>query len=297
MSAPALNHLDPDGQAPLPPLAVQYAKTVTAWAQEPLDARIVSVRDRAYGAHRLQSFDVFSPKNAHGAPVLVFWHGGGWTNGYRQWAHFIAPHITAMGMVLVTPSYRLAPEHPLPAALSDALELLVCLQKDLPTWGGAPDRVYLAGHSAGGHLAAMTALAHHAWQVYGLSKHMIRACLPISGIMDLHNSQPEPQSLEEKVYTTVLRGLDPLLDSVHSPLYCTYGNRVPFDLSVGEKDSARVLLSNRRLLPLLQAQHDTVTWHEYAGLDHFQTHLQLRDANSSWYSQLAHRVHADLEPI
>eukprot|EP01032_Pedospumella_encystans_P000565 gene565-654_t len=126
---------------------------------------------------------------------------------------------------------------------------------------------------------------------------MIQGCLPISGIMDLHDPQPAPQSLEERVYTTVLRGLDPLQDAVHSPLYWTAGNQVPFDLSVGEKDSARVLRSNRRMLPLLLAQQATATLHGAPGLDHFQTHLQLRDPACPWSALLAGRVHTILPEI
>ena len=295
MSTPALHTLDPDGQPPLPPMAVDYARTVTDWAQVPLDAPLTATLDQAYGTHRLQRFDVFAPKGAQNAPVLVFWHGGGWTNGYRQWVHFMAPHVTALGMVLVAPSYRLTPAHPLSAALDDALALLAHLQAGLPQWGGSPKRVFLSGHSAGGHVAAMTALTRHAWRTHGVADDMIRGCLPISGIMDLHDPQPAPQSLEERVYTTVLRGLDPLEDAVHSPLYWTAGNQVPFDLSVGEKDSARVLRSNRRMLPLLLAQQATATLHEAPGLDHFQTHLQLRDPACPWYALLASRVHADTE--
>ncbi|MFN7123028.1 MAG: alpha/beta hydrolase [Hydrogenophaga sp.] len=295
MSTPALHTLDPDGQPPLPPMAVDYARTVTDWAQVPLDAPLTATLDQAYGAHRLQRFDVFAPKGAQNAPVLVFWHGGGWTNGYRQWVHFMAPHVTALGMVLVAPSYRLTPDHPLPAAQDDALALLAHLHAGLPQWGGSPKRVYLSGHSAGGHVAAMAALKRQAWRTHGVADDMIQGCLPISGIMDLHDPQPAPQSLEERVYTTVLRGLDPLQDAVHSPLYWTAGNRVPFDLSVGENDSARVLRSNRRMLPLLLAQQATATLHEAPGLDHFHTHLQLRDPACPWYAQLARRVHAHTE--
>ena len=287
-TAPSHVDHDPDGQAPLPcPAAVDYARTVMAWAQEPLPERIRAGQDLPYGSHRLHRFDIYAPAGAEQAPVLVFWHGGGWTNGYRQYTRFLAPHVTALGLVLVAPSYRLAPEHPLPAALDDALDLLATLRQVLPDWGGSPRRVLLSGHSAGGHIATLTALKRGAWSRHGVPADMIRGCLPISGIMDLHDPQPAPGSLEERVYTTVLRGHDRLQDAVLSPLYWSAGNTVPFDLSHGQNDSARVVRSNRRLLPLLQAQPAPVEQHEYAGQDHFQTHLQLRDPDCAWYGRLA----------
>ncbi len=278
---------DPDGQIPLPfPAAVDYARTVMAWSREPLPTRVVETRDQAYGPHRLQRFDVYAPAGAQQAPVLVFWHGGGWTNGYRAWTRFMAPHVTALGMVLVAPSYRLVTAQPFPAAPDDALALLAHLQQALPSWGGSPRRLLLAGHSAGGHIAALSALRRGAWARHGLAPDLVGGCLPISGIMDLHDAQPAPGSLEERVYTTVLRGLPPEQDVVFSPLYWTAGNTLPFDLSFGEHDSARVQRSNRRLLPLLQAQGAPVSLTEDAGLDHLQAHLQLRDPACAWYGRL-----------
>ena len=278
---------DPDAQMPLPfPAAVDYARTVMAWSREPLPARVVATLGVAYGSHRLQRFDVYAPAGAQAAPVLVFWHGGGWTNGYREWVRFMAPHVTAMGLVMVAPSYRLVTECPFPAAPDDALALLAHLQHTLPTWGGAARGLLLAGHSAGGHLAALTALRRSEWARHGLAPDLVGGCLPISGIMDLHDPQPAPGSLEERVYTTVLRGLDPQQDGVFSPLCWGSGNSVPFALGFGQHDSPRVQRGNRRLLPLLQTQVAPSTLTEWPGLDHFQTHTQLRDPGNAWYGRL-----------
>lgn len=283
---------DPDAQLPLPfAAAVDYARTVMAWSREALPSRVVATLGQAYGPHRLQHFDVYAPAGAQQAPVLVFWHGGGWTNGYREWVRFMAPHVTALGLVLVAPSYRLVTEQPFPAAPDDALALLAHLQQALPRWGGRPRGWLLSGHSAGGHMAALTALRRNAWARAGLAPDQVGGCLPISGIMDLHDPQPAAGSLEERVYTTVLRGLDPSQDAVFSPLYWSAGNAVPFDLSFGQHDSARVQRSNRRLLPLLQAQGAPVVLTQAPEQDHFQTHLALRDPAHAWYGRL--RLMAD----
>lgn len=266
--------------------AEQYARTVMAWSRDPLPHGVVEVRDLAYGPHRLQKYNVFYPAGAANAPVLVFWHGGGWTNGYRDYTTCMAANVVAMGMVLVAPSYRLAPEHPLPAAHEDSLQLLAALQRRVGEWGGAADRFYLAGHSAGGHLAALAALRVAGHAAAGIAPGAIRACLPISGIMDLHHAHPQPGSLEERVYTMVLRDRDASDDAVFSPLSWTAGNRIPFALTFGEKDSSRVVQSNRSLLALLQAQGCSVSCVEEPGRDHFQTHTALRDAGDGWYQRL-----------
>ncbi len=282
---------DPDHQPPMPfAAAEQYARTVMGWAQAPLPDNIVAARDASFGPHRLQRYNVFAPRGAVNAPVLVFWHGGGWTNGYRDYATFMAPHVVALGLVLVAPSYRLAPAFALPAAVDDALLLLADLQQRLPQWGGAPGKVYLSGHSAGGHLAALTALRVAARTRAGVPDDMIRGCLPISGIMDLHDPGPSPGSLEERVYTTVLRDCDPVQDTLLSPLYWAAGNRVPFLLTHGAKDSPRVIKSNRRLEAMLRMQDGWVARHELAGRDHFQSHTDLVDGAHPWYASLTSMV-------
>ena len=276
---------DPDGQPPMPFQAAEdYAQLVMGWAQEALPAGIVSTRDLSYGPDRLHRYDVYAPAGARNAPVLVFWHGGGWTNGYRDYAHFMAPHVTRLGMVLVAPSYRLAPQNPLPAALDDALALLQALQHGIADLGGAPDRFYLSGHSAGGHGAALAALRVVDRQGAGLDAGCIRACLPISGIMDLYHPSPEPGSLEDRVYRMVLR--HPAEDAVMSPLCWTVGNNVPMLLTHGARDSERVMRSNQRLRALLQLQPAAVDSVVESGLDHFQTHTMLRDADHPWYARL-----------
>ena len=292
--APALSVADdPDAQGPLPLLAaVDYARTVMGWSRGPLPDDIDVVLDQPYGEHRLQRFDLFAPRGATSAPVLVFWHGGGWTNGYRQWVRFMAPHIVGAGAILVAPSYRLAPRDPFPAAIDDALAVFAHLLQQRGRWGGASGRFVLSGHSAGGHLAAMVALRHASASVRGAEHANVLACMPISGIMDLHAAHPATGSLEERVYTQVLRGQGDELDVVMSPLYWTAGHRIPFDLSVGEHDSARVLRSNRRLHAMLQAQSVSASLHAQVGRDHFQTHLDMNDGQHPWYRRLATWLHS-----
>jgi acetyl esterase/lipase len=272
-------HDDPDRQIPMPFAAAEsYARQVMAWSREPLPAQVMATRDVAYGEHRLHRYDVFAPIEVQNAPVLVFWHGGGWTNGYRAYNHFMARHIVAMGCMLVTPSYRLVTEARFPAAYDDAVAALAHLRENLPTLGGAADRIHLAGHSAGGHLAALVALRANA------TTAPVQGCLPISGIMDLHHPNPQPGSLEERVYSMVLQR--PEQDGGMSPVNHTQGNRVPFVLTCGEHDSERVRVSNRRLFELLSLQQGKVAIQEMPGEDHFQTHTSLHQRGNPWYAAL-----------
>jgi arylformamidase len=277
--------VDPDGQQPMPFQAAEdYAQTVMAWAQAPLPGLVVT-QAVPYGPHRLHRYNVFAPVGAQDAPVLVFWHGGGWTNGYRDYNTFMATQAVKLGCVLVSPSYRLVPAHKFPAAFDDSLRMLAHVHQSVLMWGGAPNRLLLAGHSAGGHLAALVALRRADRINAGVPDAAVRACLPISGIMDLHHPAPAPGSLEERVYAMVLNAPDD--DALMSPICWTAGNTVPFYANVGELDSDRVRRSNQRMHGLLALQNALATLRVLPGADHFQTHIALADAHHPWWHDLA----------
>lgn len=193
----------------------------------------------------------------------------------------MARQVCSLGIALVAPSYRLAPAHKLHCAYEDALSCLAFVQAQASSWGLDAQRILLAGHSAGGHLAALVALRGMRDQ-----PPSIRACLPISAILDLHHPAPAPGSLEERVYTMLLN--DPSQDALMSPICWTAGNSIPFELTVGEHDSERVRLGNRRLHALLQLQTTPSALHLQAGQSHFDTHTSLQNNKHPWYA-LLHR--------
>ncbi len=277
--------------APQPPLpfkaADDYSDQALAWSSEVPD-NVVIHRDLAYGTDEAHRFDVFAPPGARAAPILVFLHGGGWTNGYKEFVSFMAENVTRLGMLLVAPTYRLAPAHRLPAAMDDCRTLLAYLAGHAAQYGGDADNVFLSGHSAGGHLAAMVALQTELAARAGIPPTMIRACLPVSGIMDIHHPAPAPDSLDERVYTMLLSRPDE--DALMSPIAWTSGNRIPFVLSYGDRDSDRVILSNRRLARLLDAQPGPSSIYMCEGRSHFDTHLALHDPQDRWYAELQQLV-------
>ncbi|SDR53744.1 Acetyl esterase/lipase [Paraburkholderia fungorum] len=281
---------------PQPPLpfeaALSYEQTVLFWSSEIPTEGIRVLRDCVYGPNEQHIYDVFSPADCYNAPILVFWHGGGWTNGYKEYTSFMARAATDLGIVLVAPTYRLAPAHKLPAAFDDALAVLSHIREHAARFGGSPDRLYLSGHSAGGHLAALVALRQQDAERAGIDAGAIRACLPISGIMDLHHPEPAKGSMEERVYSMVLENA--LADATLSPLCWTAGNRIPMYLSYGEFDSERVIRSNQRMGAMLAEQPGPCHVEMETGLDHFGTHTSLRHANSAWYGRLVKLIEKDL---
>lgn len=135
----------------------------------------------SYGESPYQGIAIF-PAPAPDGRVLAFIHGGGWTNGYKEWMHFMAPAFTAAGVTFVSIGYRLAPGHLFPAAYNDVADGLVETLDRIVSHGGDPGRLFVGGHSAGGHYAALLATRADWCEARRLAENPIRGCLPISGV-------------------------------------------------------------------------------------------------------------------
>lgn len=280
--------MHPFDLAPQPPLpfaaAVDYSDTALAlsaggWPE------VAEHRDLRFGDEAWQVMDIFAPSEPASArrDVLVFFHGGGWTNGYKEWCGFMAPALAARGVILVAPTHRLAPDVRFPVFIEDALAAIAAARLLVADLGGDPDRLFISGHSAGGHVAAMCALKSEWWERFGLPSHSIRAALPVSGILDLHHADPPPGSLEARVYEAVLE--KPEDDRVASPLTWLGASSLPFFLAWGERDSERVRRSNGEAANMARSSGASLVTRQYPE-DHFGTHLALKDPAHDWYDVL-----------
>src|SRR4051794_13750969 len=123
-------------------------------------ARVGRVEDRTIpgpaGTIRIR---VTAPEGDGPFPALVYFHGGGWVVGSIATHDAVCRAITRdAGVAVVSVEYRLAPEHPFPAAVEDAYAATAWVAAHGPTIGVDPARIAVGGDSAGGNLAATVAL-------------------------------------------------------------------------------------------------------------------------------------------
>jgi len=118
------------------------------------------VRDIAYGEDARQRLDVYGPADAapSSLPVVVFFYGGGWDSGIKADYGWAAQALASRGFLVILPDYRLVPQVIFPAFVEDAARATAKAFDIVSHFGGDPQRLAVAGHSAGAHLAMMIAL-------------------------------------------------------------------------------------------------------------------------------------------
>lgn len=184
-----MNTLDPawldrmyNNRALVPGHAEHFAR----WAADSASARKEQpcVLDVPYGGSPNETLDVF-PGAAKGAPVLVFIHGGYWRSLDKADHSFIAPAMTRLGACVVIPNYALCPTVTIPEICLQMVRALEWTWRHVAEYGGDPGRITVAGHSAGGHLAAQILACHWPAHAPDLPARLVRNALSISGLFDL----------------------------------------------------------------------------------------------------------------
>ncbi len=123
------------------------------------DRSAISVtKDIPYGAHERHMLDVhLADESGEGLTCVLFFHGGGFVRGHKNMGGEIfygnvANYFARHGMIGVTATYRLAPDHPWPSGADDVGAALDWARDNISDFGGDPDRIVIMGQSAGPHM-------------------------------------------------------------------------------------------------------------------------------------------------
>jgi len=215
-----------DGQYNNREMVADHQEIAGRWARDGADVRAqaTSQLDISFGPSPAEVLDVFIPEGSGPFPINVFLHGGYWYSRHKDDFSVIANTFLPAGAISVIVNYALVPEVPLAELVRQCRAAVAWTHANVAQFGGDAERLYVTGHSAGGHLVAMMLATD--WSTFaGGPADLLKGGLAISGIFDL--TPMRLCYLDDHLHLTTedIKTLSPLtLDpKVPAPLIAAYG--------------------------------------------------------------------------
>lgn len=204
--------------------------------------------------------DLSYPVGKSGFPVIIWFHGGGFTEGSRGAPEGLHNH----GYGVVAAGYRLAPTVSCPAYIEDGAAAVAWVFNNIARYGGDPDKIFIAGRSAGGYLAAILGMDKRWLNAHGIDANRCAGIIPMTGQMSTHfhiraergDTEPYPV-IDDMAPMRYIRKDAP-------PIFLITGDR---ELDIPARVEENILYA--RLLKV--NGHPDVTMRELKGLSHDMT--------------------------
>ena len=213
----------------------------------------------SYGSRPRQRLDVF-PCGSTDAPTLLYIHGGYWQMGDKEAYGFIGDALLASGFNFVLVEYTLAPEVQMDDIVSEIYAAIDWVIEKISKYGGDPRRVFICGHSAGGHLTAMA-----------MNDRRIAGGIAISGLFDL-----EPIRLN---YLNQKLGLDEAEMLRNSPIRHIPPESSPLIVTVGLDELPELIRQSEDYYNAWQSRGHDGQYLPIPGHDHFSVLEELARAD------------------
>jgi acetyl esterase/lipase len=265
-----VNREDYPPQEPLSEMSLGYQATAMRLSEG------IESEEHAYAHdHVCQGTMVFRAKKPNGV-TLMYMHGGGWTNGYKELLGFMAPPLNDAGFNFVSVGYRLAPQFTFPVGWLDAAKATRWVYDNCRSFGGDPTRIFVGGHSAGAHYAALLAVRRDWQSKLELPTNVVRGCLPISGIYDF--TEGSGLSMRPRF----LGSVEQKNEFTASPLLYLETKPPPMMLSHGSNDFPHLIKQAKEMEKRLKAIGACVERIELPGKDHLSASHCAAESDGPW---------------
>ena len=193
----------------------------------------------------LLKLNIFTPrKKSAPKEVLLFIHGGSWNSGNKNLYSFFGNRMAAKGIVTVTINYSHSPKANYAQMAHEAALSVKWIKENIKNYGGDPDKIFVSGHSAGGHLAALIAVDNRYFDSLKI-ENPIKGVVLIDGAgLDMYTYLKENTSKRDQTYFETFTK-NPKLWKEASALYQVKKGIPPFLQFLGEKTYPSILSSNK----------------------------------------------------
>ncbi len=242
-----------------------------AWSIE-TRAKLPCHLDLAFGPNPMEKLDIF-PADGPGAPrlspIVVFIHGGYWYSLDKADHSYVAEGLRPHGIATAVNNFGLAPDTTMDEIVRQNRAALAWLWRNARTYGADPERIYVGGHSAGGHLALM--LLATDWPAFGagLPRDLVKGACSIGGLYDM-------EAIRLSYLNKTLK-MSAAEAARNAPLAQRYPVAAPLSLVVAIDETPEYHRQSQAMADLWRGLGYPVELLVPQGLNHFDVVNQLRD--------------------
>jgi acetyl esterase/lipase len=208
------------------------------------------------------ALDIYRPAHAEHVPIVVFFYGGSWISGERNWYRFVGSALSAQGVAVVIPDYRKYPQVKMDGFMDDAARAVAWTRDHAMELGGSPDDIFIMGHSAGGQIAALLATDAHWLAPYAIQPKQLAGFIGLAGCYDF---MPIPAYEKDMLG---MFGRTPEEQARAQPVRFVDGDEPPMLLLHGTADKEVDPANSKSLAAAMQRVHGDVTLKLYPGVGH-----------------------------
>ena len=178
-----------------------------------------------YGNSDAETLDIFAPKDAKGLPVMVFIHGGAWRLLTKDDSSAPAPTFVDNGCIYIALNFATIPAVRLPDMTEQCRTAISWLYANIARFGGDPAKIFVSGHSSGGHLCGVMLTTD--WAARGAPANLIKGGVPMSGMYELYPVLLSARSSYVKVSPEEIVALSSMrhLDRLNCPVIVVNGDK------------------------------------------------------------------------
>lgn len=217
-------------------------------------------RDIEFAPELGLKLDIYRPETDRPAPVMVFFYGGSWQQGSREIYPFLGETLAREGYLVVVPDYRKYPQVRHPEFVDDAARALAWVHDNIADYGGDAGRIFVSGHSAGAHIAALAITDRRYLAALGKTPAIVSGFVGLAG--PYHFTPREP------VYVDMF-GPPERFDQMQATTFVT-GDEPPMLLQYGLSDVVVGGVNLQQFSDALSAAGSCLNVRLYPGVDHIK---------------------------
>jgi acetyl esterase/lipase len=230
--------------------------------------------------------DVFSPKNTSTKKdVFIFLHGGGWSHGKKFLYGFFGKRMARKDVVGVIANYPLSPDADYNDMAVASAKAVKWVREHIDQYGGDPSRIFISGHSAGGHLAALISVKDEYFQELGLKDPIKGVILIDAAGLDMYNYLKTQDARGDKHYQGAF-GTDPAKWKDASPIYFLHKGVPPMLIFTGQKTYPNIKESNQRFVTELAKYAPNLGYKEVKRKRHIPMIFQFYNSRNKLYKEI-----------